>query len=116
MSKRMVRIDSADTTIEVEAHYGTRTEFGCEVDDRKSIITSATIYKSGALVGKIYESAFDAKFGPVSRPMVYAAAAECYDELTGTTAESRATEEARKDAEYDQYLKARAATVRALNI
>lgn len=116
MKKQTVRIDSADTTIEVEAHYGSKTEFGMTVEDRKTVITTATIYKAGKLVGKIYESDFDSKLGPVSRPMVKAAAAACYDDLTGTTEDSRANDVAQKDAELDKYLDARKTTLDALNM
>lgn len=116
MGKRTVRIDSADTSIEVVAKFGSKVEFGMDVEDRKSVVTTATIYKAGKLIGKIYESEFDSKLGPVSRPMVKAAAAACYDELTGTTEESRAADEALKDAELDKYLAARKTTLDALNM
>jgi hypothetical protein len=115
MSKQTVKIESTGATIEIEAQYGVKTEFGQTVEDRKVVITTAKVYKAGQIVAELDRYGVERSICPKNRPIILSAMDDCYDELTGTTKAQRDAEQAKKDSDARDYYEHHDAVRKAMN-
>lgn len=102
MVSKMVKVND-QVSIEVTASYGYKTEFGMDVEDKKSIITTAIVFKDGTVIATLWRTDFFNRLSAVPRSLVLAAEKDAIAELTGVTAEESAKISARKAAEAADY-------------